>query len=243
MILAQQRQFVRGLIGLTLLATASAVGTAHAAGPNTSAEPLLLSQLSPDAGRRGAGIGFRQTELGNPLGNPLGNATVAPIDFRFGNNTTASLGFRPTINAITLNAAHQFTDSWGVSGQFLGSRGLLAQPWDGPVRSATARGDGFALGLVKTETWLRGDRLSLTVSQPPGFTTGPLGFDAPLNSASSGLLAPRNGAREVRTELRYDTQIFKSSGLGLSLINRVRPNDANLAPDERIMMMRFTTQF
>jgi hypothetical protein len=233
MILAQSTHFGRGLFGALF---AASVGVA-AAGTAIGAEPLLLSQLSPEQVRPNAGAGFRSNEAAMP--------DPRPINFRVSSKTTASLGFRPNYNALSFDAAHRFSENWGISGQYLGSRGLLSQPGDVSARFAGPRASGVALGLVKTETLLRGDRLSFTVSQPPGFTTGPLGFDTPIDSAgslSSGL-QPRNGAREVRTELRYDAQIFKSSGLGLSLINRVRPNDANLAPDERIMMMRFTTQF
>jgi hypothetical protein len=127
----------------------------------------------------------------------------------------------------------------------------------GPVTAqfaAQAYLDGTASGvpglrLAPTGLALRGDRLSLVVSQPSRFPGG-----VTMGSGSGGVdfgglaiadygMGLRTGAREVRAELQYFAPLTRSSSLGLSLINRMRPNSDGLAPDERIMMMRFSTQF
>lgn len=193
-----------------------------------------VAQLT--VGPAGSGIGLRNDNRIEPF-------AATGLRARFGTNGDASFGLVPRRSALALQADFRFGTNWGVAGRFASTGGLFAAPLDGPPRLGAGRGDGFALGLTKGETWLQGDRISLTVSQPTRFSGGPLGTDSVREVPDYGGLGFRSGAREVMTELNYFAPLSKSMGLGLSLINRMRPNSDGQAPDERIMMMRFSTRF
>ena len=158
----------------------------------------------------------------------------------------ADLGLRLEPTRLSLRADYRLGSAWELAGEYQPRRGFTTQALDGAPRIIPSRDDTMTLGVARRETWLRGDRLSLTVSQPSRLAGGPLGL---ADIGSSGRDIPdygfglRGGAREVMTELQYFAPVTRSSGLGFSLINRVRPNSDTLAPDERIMMMRFTTRF
>lgn len=141
--------------------------------------------------------------------------------------------------------------SWGLVGQYGRHNDLSfnastdrhdAQAQ--PSVLAIAR-DSRSIGLAKSQTWVAGDRLSLTVSQPGSLAGAsmPLGFYAPLDGRDFGLTGLRSSARELVTELQYFAPLTPATGLGFSLINRTRPNNNERVADERIMMMRFTTRF
>jgi hypothetical protein len=150
-------------------------------------------------------------------------------------------GLRLEPTRLALRANYPIGENWEIAGEYQPRRSFATRPIDGPPRVVPGRDDSMTLGLARRETLLRGDRLSLVVSQPSrlyGGVTSTAGLD--ITDYGQGL---RAGAREVMTELQYFAPVTRSSGLGLSLINRMRPNSDALAPDERIMMMRFSTRF
>lgn len=146
--------------------------------------------------------------------------------------------------SLGLHGAYRFATNWNVTGAYLGTF-ADAQPPDGSPRRMSPRNRGLALGLAKSETWLRGDRLALSLAQParprPGTRDatyeGTDGVDFDRTSTF------RPAAREWTTTLNYFAPLSRYGGLGLTLVNRSRlTNDAG-ASDERIMSIRFSTRF
>jgi hypothetical protein len=109
----------------------------------------------------------------------------------------------------------------------------------------SVRTQGLSLGLEKSETWRRGDRLALSLAQPDRARagtreSGPDGLDAVDLERANTFKLP---TREWTTTLNYFAPLSQYSGLGLTLINRARlATDTNLS-DERIMSIRFSTRF
>lgn len=151
----------------------------------------------------------------------------------------------PSGRALSFEAAYTVLGSWGLAGFYSGdaTRGAqVAAP--GLVVSDSRASDRLGFGVVKSATWRSGDRLSLVLSQPVGSASYRFGAEAPLASTDATLGARTTGlrapGRDVTTELRYLAPILKSSQVGLSLINR---SGAFESPDERIITIRFATQF
>jgi hypothetical protein len=152
--------------------------------------------------------------------------------------------------ALALSGTYRFAESWGIAGRY------AASYMDGSARSAegvgqrlgSSRSDIVSLGLTKSETLFRGDRLSLSLGQSFRSSSMRAG-DGPFALADHEAATRfeqfgfRPSVREVITELNYFTPINKRSGLGLSLMNRNRPNQDPGVPDERVMSIRFSTQF
>lgn len=226
---------VRATLAFGLRAACIAAIPIGAALASERPAPIQLAELTADAARWDAGAGFRASDR-------LPDSTTPRVGARVGTKTTATLGLVPRSSALELRADYRFATHWGIGGRYLGRPPLAAQA-DGQPRLGAGRDDAIALGITKSETWFSGDRWSLTVSQPMRFGGGPLATDSFAEVPDYGGLGFKSGAREVRTELEYFTPISKSMGLGLSLINRMRPNSDAQAPDDRIMMMRFSTRF
>lgn len=101
------------------------------------------------------------------------------------------------------------------------------------------RTDGFATGLIKSDAWRTGDRLSLTLSQPLRATSGTMRFDVPTGNNASGEMQFQTrgfdletSGRELRTELSYVTPTGRDQELGVVLAHRQQPDhDANAADD------------
>lgn len=180
---------------------------------------------------------FALITLGAPKYACAQTATRTPLD----DAAVRSPGLRLEPTRLALRADYALGANWEFAGEYQARRSFATRPLEGAPRLTPQRDDSMTLGLARRETWLRGDRLSLAVSQPSrlyGGVTSSVGLEVP--DYGQGL---RAGAREVMTELQYFAPVTRSSGLGLSLINRMRPNSDALAPDERIMMMRFSTWF
>ena len=147
-------------------------------------------------------------------------------------------------NQLGLRVEVPIYRSWGFIGQYGRTAPLASESGAAPTLQGLSNAPGGrSLGLAKSETWLRGDRLSLTVAQPGAGTLGPLGFYAPADARNFAVNSLGSSGRELVTELQYFAPITRSSGLGFSLINRARANNNERAPDERIMMMRFSSEF
>lgn len=101
------------------------------------------------------------------------------------------------------------------------------------------RTDAFAAGLIRADAWRRGDRLSLTLSQPLRATSGTMSFSTPIGNDADGQMQyeARNvnletSGRELRTELSYVTPMGKDREVGVVLAHRQQPDhDANAAND------------
>ncbi len=146
--------------------------------------------------------------------------------------------------SLGLRGAYRFAANWDVTGAYLGTY-TDSLPTDGSQRRMSVRTQGLSLGLEKSETWRRGDRLALSLAQPDRARAGtresrPDGLDAVDLERANTFKLP---TREWTTTLNYFALLSQYSGLGLTLVNRSRlTTDTNLS-DERIMSIRFSTRF
>lgn len=185
-----------------------------------------------------AGTVAAQATIGGWRGNGL------QIDARPGTYGFTVSGESFSYERLSVDAGYRVRDNWGIGGQLaLTPRG---NPMSGVPGAVAHRGDAYHFGLWKADSWLRGDRLSLSVGQMP--RSDPFGLG--LNAMTSASPVPRDGspvglrvAREVSTELLYTTPLSKSAGLGFSLVNRTRFGLDGAVPDERVMSIRFSTRF
>ena len=175
-------------------------------------------------------------------GLSLGRASEPRVDGLH----TAARGVDAT--SIGLTGAYRIAANWDVTGAY-SSAFTEATPaaGDGLQRRALTRTRTLSLGLAKSETWLRGDRLALSLGQPTRLQgddrDAPLERIDALESDQAHRVGLRPGTREWLTELNYFAPLSKRTGLGLSLVNRSRlAADVN-GPDERIMSIRFSTRF
>ena len=199
-----------------------------------------------------AGCEIADSGIDNPLSrfsprSRLG-LNVRPLE---GRATSSDPAARPDARSMSFEAAYSVVGSWGLAGYLTGSTGRgfglpLVTPGSGTA--SLRANESVGLGVIKSATWLSGDRLSLMVSQPLGGGGARIGAEGPLDASDTSAfvgqrpLGLRASGREVTTELRYLAPIMKRSHLGLSLINRSTAFD-NPFPDERIMTIRFSTQF
>ena len=210
------------------------VATAAAAGP-------ALAQSAATTAERGNGFKLRIGDF-TARAYGLNSLSAAPAEATTGTSL-------PGGNSFSLDAGYRVWRTWGIVGRYATSNRFTAPSVEAlPGRSLGSRDESFALGVAKSETWLRGDRLSLTVGQPgrdevTGFGAPPAGsgFGSLLRDLPGvGLRAP---GRDVSTELSYFAPITKSAGLGLSVVNRTRQGFEGPRPDERAVSIRFSSEF
>jgi hypothetical protein len=163
-----------------------------------------------------------------------------------------AIGARPAMTAITLQAAYSITPRLALAAQYTSAS---TPAFDNPAASlvtnvGASRADAFAMGLVKSETWQRGDRLALTVSQPLRASAGNMTFDLPTDVDATGkVLRTREtvslqpSGREVMTEVNYSMPVAKRASLTFAAIHRHNPNHDATAPADRIFAVRFGTSF
>jgi hypothetical protein len=145
-----------------------------------------------------------------------------------------------------LGGAYRFATNWNVTGAYLGTYADALQPMqDGSARRMAQRTQGLALGLEKSETWRRGDRLAISLAQPDRVQPGirDLAYEGAEGFEGERSHTMRPALREWTTTLNYFAPLSRHAGLGLTVVNRSRnATDANLS-DERIMSIRFSTRF
>ena len=152
---------------------------------------------------------------------------------------TASLG---------LTGVYRVATNWDLTGTY---SGVLAEPirdsTDGMQRQPQFRSRTVSLGVVKSEIWLRGDRLTLSLGQPTRWQAdardGLIERHDSIDVAPADFATPRTGTRERLAELNYFAPLGTHTGLGLSLASRTRVTADTNMPDERIMSIRFSTRF
>ncbi len=209
------------------------VDTASSVGLSFRQTTRSFTQWSASSERFTAGLSFGRA---SDARDDLLRAPIRTIG-RTGLDTT-SLGF---------TGVYRFATNWDVTGAY---SGMLAESTrdstDGLQRQPQFRERTLSLGVVKSETWRRGDRLTLSLGQPTRWQAdardGLDRYDS-IDFAPADLATLRPGTREWLTELNYFAPIGTYTGLGLSLANRTRVSSDTNVPDERIMSIRFSTRF
>ena len=157
-------------------------------------------------------------------------------------------GMTVDTTSMALTGAYRFAANWDITGGYAGMVGESTQrTFDGVLRRPLFRTQTLSLGLGKSETWLRGDRLAVSLAHPDRALTGvgeiPLEIADHVGFDGSYRAPTRAGMRELLTEFNYFAPLTRNTGLGLSLVNRSRLTAESNLSDERIMSIRFSTRF
>ncbi len=112
--------------------------------------------------------------------------------------------------------------------------------------STNIRSNAFALGVVASDRYRRGDRLSLSVSQPIrayyGQEAAQLGSGG-IDHGDMRLVSLVPTGRELLAEMNYVTPIGKTAYAGWTLSLRRNPNNIAEAPVEKLLGVRYMQQF
>jgi hypothetical protein len=151
---------------------------------------------------------------------------------------------------LTLSGAWALNPQWALAGAV--SRTHTAAPSaTGMLAAATAiRADGYGIGLIRSDLWRAGDRLSFTLNAPLRARSGSLTYSVvtgvdeggnPVYGTHTVNLAPT--AREWTTETRYATRLGRSSTLSAVAALRVHPDHDGDAPSQLAVGLRLNTGF
>ena len=137
--------------------------------------------------------------------------------------------------SLTLSAAWALDEEWLVAAAYSTAR-TTAQLASGLPTRVTA--NGYGMGLVKTDTWRAGDRLSLTLQAPLSARSGTLTLD---EGAHTKPLRP--DAREWTVETRYTAQLSSDSAVTAAAAYKQNPDhDAN-ADSQMAIGVRYNRAF
>ncbi|MFN0302888.1 MAG: hypothetical protein ACKVQU_21340 [Burkholderiales bacterium] len=200
------------------------------------------------------GIGFSATPRTSSLAQWSASWQALAAGLAFGyvgpsrDETLRGPGMSVDTTSMVLTGAYRFAANWDITGGYAATIGESTQrTFDGVLRRPLFRTHTLSLGLGKNETWLRGDRLALSLGHPDRTLIGageiPLEIADHIGFDGSYRVPPRTGMRELLTELNYFAPFTRYTGLGLSLVNRSRLTAESNLSDERIMSIRFSTRF
>ncbi len=159
------------------------------------------------------------------------------------NQQTASTG-------MTVSGAWSLSANWTLTGAI--SRTYTQAPGaSGMLQSASGiRADGYGIGLVRSDTWHKDDRLSFTLNAPLRARTGTLsysvvtGVDAmgePIYGTHTVNLAPT--AREWTAETRYAARLSPSATVSAVAALRMHPDHDGGAPAQLAVGLRLNQAF
>lgn len=115
--------------------------------------------------------------------------------------------------------------------------------------ASEVRSNAFGAGLVKSDGWKTGDRLSLSVSQPLRAVSGTMILDVASGITDTGIetrelrsVSLASAARELMVEANYTVPLTRHSSLGFSLIDRRNPGNLH-GPSENVAAVRYGATF
>ena len=114
---------------------------------------------------------------------------------------------------------------------------------------STARTNAFSLALVAADRVKRGDRLSVSLSQPMRTYSGKIAMDVLSHSSGSGAARERLVfsmvpiGREMRARLNYQMPAGYGATFGFTLMVRRNPNNLADVPVEALAAVRYVKAF
>jgi len=160
------------------------------------------------------------------------------------NQRTGTLG-------LTLSSAWLLDAHWALTGAIT-QTSTGAPSATGMLLSATSvQTRGWGLGLVRSDNWRQGDRLSLSVNAPLRAHSGSLTYSVvtsvdeqgqPLYGTHTVNLAA-GGAQEWLTEARYVTRLGRDATLSAVATLRLHPDHDASAAAQKALGLRFSQAF
>ncbi len=170
-----------------------------------------------------------------------------------GGFSSAALGLDQSTQSVgtTFSGALALARNWTVAGSYTRSS-TQAPSANGLLLAGTAvKSDAWGLGLVKTDTFRQGDRLSLSVHAPLRAASGSLTYSvvegvnaedgSPVYGTHTVNLRPAK--RELVTEMRYVTRLSGSSSLTAVAALRQNPDHDAQAADQAVIGLRYEESF
>lgn len=161
-----------------------------------------------------------------------------------------SLGSRASTSALQVAGAYMIAPKLAIAGQAAYGVTPGMRSSDSLVTEiSTARTNAFSLALVAADRVRRGDRFSVSLSQPMRAYSGRIVMD--VLSRSSGSAAARERlvfsmvpvGREMRAQLNYSTPAGYGATFGTTLMVRRNPNNLADASVETLFAVRYAKAF
>ncbi|HYD59086.1 MAG TPA: hypothetical protein VEC35_01940 [Noviherbaspirillum sp.] len=164
-------------------------------------------------------------------------------------NAALSLGSHASMRTFQVGGAYMIAPKLAIAGQ--AAYGIVPVERSGDNLAAgiaSARANAFSFALVATDRVRRGDRLSVSLSQPMQSYSGRIVMDMLPRSGGSAsrerlVFSMVPIGREMRAQLNYQMPVGQGATFGMTLMARRNPN--NLM-DERVetrVIVRYVKSF
>jgi hypothetical protein len=166
-------------------------------------------------------------------------------------NSAVGLSQTTGTHGMTVSGAIKLAQAWRLAGSY--SAAYTAAPVaNGLLLSATGvRSKGFGLGLVRSDTWREGDRLSLMLNAPLRASAGTLQYQvidsinpedgSPHYATHTVQLRPHT--REWVLEARYFARLSERDTLSAAAALRQHPDHDDTAPNQIALGLRYQLSF
>ncbi|MSQ19215.1 MAG: hypothetical protein EXR39_06545 [Betaproteobacteria bacterium] len=189
---------------------------------------------------------------GGAIGATVQQLRESAAFFRSAGGDAYRISATPATTGATLFARYDFAPDWTFAGQYaLATTPSFENTGDSLItKVSTTRVSAYAVSLSRANLAHRTDRIAMTFTQPLCAMSGVMTFDLPTDIDASGQLTRTARAislnpagRERLTELSYSRSIGKTSMLALSALHRADPNHDALAPAERAVSIRISSNY
>lgn len=247
----------------SLVPGATTLGYGKALGDGWKVKLGLMSSLLTDAGlsqygqqMQSSGASMTLAEVSRKFGDAVVGMSLANL-----NESTSVLGMTgqqafaianaPQTKVTTVNGAWRITPGMALAAYY--SMGTTHAFTNGAASLMTDASDihstAYGMGLVKSDAWKDGDRLSFSVSQPMRAVSGTMTLNVPTGMTDEGVetretrtVSLASPARELMLEANYTAPLNRVSSIGFSLISRHSPGGMP-GPSENIAALRYSHAF
>lgn len=152
--------------------------------------------------------------------------------------TLASPQTRTT--GLTLSAAWAMSEEWLVAAAWSAARTTARLPGS---LSGHLVANAYGLGLLKTDTWRTGDRLSMTLQAPLSTRAGSLTLDGQPSTSDRAATGLQPDAREWTLETRYTARLSADSAVTAAAAYKQNPDHDATAANQMAVGVRYQRAF
>lgn len=160
------------------------------------------------------------------------------------------LSQRTGTRGVSVSGAWRVARDWMLAGSYSLATTGAPQAAGLLEGGTTIESVGYGVGLIKSDTWCAGDRLSVMLNAPLRARSGTLVYEVVSQVTEDGepiytdqLINLKGSARELMTEARYLTRLSPNAWLTLAAAYRLHPDHDAQARPERIVGMRYALSF
>lgn len=182
------------------------------------------------------------------------NVSMANLTERgmLGGYSHGGLGLSQTTGTrgVSVSGAWRMARDWILAGSYSLATTGAPQAAGLLEGGTTIESAGYGVGLIKSDTWHLGDRLSLMLNAPLRARSGTLVYNVVSQVTEDGvpiytnqLVDLKGSARELMTEARYLMRMSSGSWLTLAAAYRLHPDHDAQARPESIVGLRYARAF